>query len=373
MRPIVLCALALISGSAFGSTNLPAVCSNTAAEGQAISACASTAQTFAAATAASLVRACSAVSCTYSERTWRKFGDVTSTQFVEVCGVDKSESAPLTECQGTTASVWGAMAIVPLGQVTRAVEPETQFPGTFMVSPISGTSPLTVTITWNASSFTGGTCVAGGSWTGAKALSGSQTVTNLTANAIYTLTCSRSVRGSAQLQWTAPTANTDGSALTTLAGYRISYGLSPASLANPIQIASPTTNSYIVGNLDAGTWYFGVRAYTSTDAQSDLSNIVSKNVTTSTETRSATRQVSVVPPQPMPPVLQVVDVRVFNATPDYSLLAFRAGKQYGTVSLGTRCDETRPVSGGWFPVPSGSVRWASSARTAYPVAKCIVQ
>lgn len=248
-----------------------------------------------------------------------------------------------------------------------------ELPGTFTVTPTSGTSPLSVTIAWNVSSFSGGTCTASGSWSGTKALTGSQAVSNLTASASYTLTCSRSVRGSASLSWTAPTRNMDGSALTTLAGYRISYGLSSAALTNPINIASPATTSYIVTNLDNGTWYFGVRAYTSTGAESDLSNIVSKVITTTTETHSSTREVTVTPPQPEPPVLQVVDQRVFNATPDYSLLAFRAGKQYGTVSLGVRCDETKPVSGGWYPVPSSVVRWASSARTAYPVAKCSVR
>lgn len=259
------------------------------------------------------------------------------------------------------------------GAAARAVEAEPPFPGTFTVAPSSGTAPLSVTVTWNVSSFTGGTCTASGSWSGAKPLNGSQTITNLTANASYTLTCSRAVRGSASLQWTAPTRNTDGSALTTLAGYRLAYGQSAQSLTNTVQIGAPTTTNYIVGNLSAGTWHFGVRAFTSTGAESELSNIVSKIVADSAETHSATRSVTVTQPQPEPPVLQVSDVRVFNATPDYSLLAFRAGKQYGTVALGTRCDGARPVSGGWYPVPSGSVRWASRARTAYPVAKCVIQ
>lgn len=373
MRPFTLGALALLACSAYGANNLPTVCSNMAVEGQPVSSCASSAQTFAAARPASLVRACNSVSCPYSERVWRKLSDVTSAQFIEVCTADKAEGVAMTECQGTTASTWGAMAMVSPAQVARAVEDEPQFPGTFTVTPSSGAAPLSVAIAWNVSSFSGGTCTASGSWSGAKPLSGSQTITNLTANASYTLTCTRSVRGSASLQWTAPTRNTDGSTLTTLAGYRIAYGTSAASLTSAIQVPSPSTTNHIVGNLDAGTYYFGVRAYTSTGAESELSNIVSKAVTAGTETRSATREVTVTQPQPEPPVLQVVDTRVFNATPDYSLLAFRAGKQYGTVALGTRCDETKPVSGGWYPVPSGTVRWASRARTAYPIARCNVQ
>lgn len=264
------------------------------------------------------------------------------------------------------------MFLLGMSTQPHAAEPA-PLPGTFTVTPANGTSPLSVTIAWDVATFTGGTCTASGSWTGAKALSGTQSVTNLTANASYTLTCTRSVRSSASLQWTAPTRNTDGTTLTTLAGYRISYGLSPTALINTVQVGSPTTTNYIVGNLDPGTWHFGVRAYTSTGAESVLSNIVSKVATTTTEIRASTRDVVVTPPTPEPPVLQVVDNRVFNATPDYSLLSFRAGKQYGTVALGTKCDQTRPVSGGWYPVPISSVRWASSARTAYPVAICIVK
>jgi hypothetical protein len=304
---------------------------------------------------------------------WRKLGDVSSSQFVEVCSSDKPEGAAMTECQGTTATTWGAMAMVPPGQVARAVEPEPTFPGTFAVTPSIGNAPLTVTISWNVSSFTGGTCAASGSWTGAKALLGSQTVTNLTTSASYTLTCTRPVRGSASLQWTAPTRNTDGSALTNLSGFRLSYGTTATDLVNSIQIPSATSTSYIVGNLNAGTYHFGVRALASSGAESELSNIVSKVVAASAETRAATRTVTVTTPQPEPPVLQVIDARVFNATPDYSLLSFRAGKQYGTVALGTPCDPTKPVSGGWFPVASSAVRWASTARTAYPVARCVVQ
>lgn len=372
-RLLLFLAMIVAAGIANAANNLPAVCSNTAAEGKGISSCANSSQAFSAAVPTSLVRSCSSVSCPYADRTWRKLSDVTSEQFVEVCTSDKAEGTALTECQGTTTSTWGAMAMVPLTQVTRAGEPEPSFPGTFTVTPSSGSAPLTVTLAWNASSFTGGSCTASGSWSGAKALTGSQTVTNLTANASYTLTCSRSIRGSASLSWTAPTRNTDGSALTTLAGYRISYGLSASALTNAIHVPSPTTVNYIVENLDSNTWYFGVRAYTSDGVESDLSNVVSKAVAASTETRSATRGVTVTVPKPEPPVLQVIDARVFNATPDYSLLAFRAGKQYGTVALGVPCNESKPISGGWYAIPSSAVRWASSARTAYPVARCSTQ
>jgi hypothetical protein len=84
--------------------------------------------------------------------------------------------------------------------------------------------------------------------------------------------------GAATLSWTPPTQNTDGSALTNLAGYRIHYGTSASMLTHSIQIANPGLTSYVIENLSPGTYYFAVRAYTSSGAESDNSNIASKVV-----------------------------------------------------------------------------------------------
>jgi hypothetical protein len=84
--------------------------------------------------------------------------------------------------------------------------------------------------------------------------------------------------GSASLHWTAPTTNTNGSALTNLAGYHIYYGKSASSMTTTITVASPGTTSYTVSNLAAGTWYFAVSAYTSNGTQSARSNVGSKSV-----------------------------------------------------------------------------------------------
>lgn len=84
--------------------------------------------------------------------------------------------------------------------------------------------------------------------------------------------------GTAALRWTPPTQNTDGSTLTNLAGYRISYGSSPTALTNTIQVANPGLSSYSVSNLAPGTYYFAVRAYTSGGTESSSSSVVSKVV-----------------------------------------------------------------------------------------------
>lgn len=80
----------------------------------------------------------------------------------------------------------------------------------------------------------------------------------------------------ATLTWKPPTQNTDGSTLSDLAGYRLSYGQSPDALTQIIQIPSPATTSYIAQGLASGTWYFVIRAYTSGGTESALSNSVSK-------------------------------------------------------------------------------------------------
>jgi hypothetical protein len=84
--------------------------------------------------------------------------------------------------------------------------------------------------------------------------------------------------GTAAITWTPPTANTDGSTLTDLAGYRILYGVSAAQLTQTIQVASAGISSYVVENLAPGTYYFAVRAYTSGGAESVSSNVVTKVV-----------------------------------------------------------------------------------------------
>jgi hypothetical protein len=91
-------------------------------------------------------------------------------------------------------------------------------------------------------------------------------------------TSTTTTTGSASLNWTAPSQNTDGSPLTDLAGYTVYYGSSPTSMTNKVVVASATTTSYTVGSLPKGTYYFGLTALTSTGIESALSNIGSKTI-----------------------------------------------------------------------------------------------
>jgi len=84
--------------------------------------------------------------------------------------------------------------------------------------------------------------------------------------------------GTATLGWNPPTTNVDGSIPIDLAGFRILYGSSPTALVQTIDIANPGVATYVVQNLTGGPWYFTVRGYSSTGAESVNSNVVLKTI-----------------------------------------------------------------------------------------------
>jgi hypothetical protein len=84
--------------------------------------------------------------------------------------------------------------------------------------------------------------------------------------------------GNVTLNWTTPTLNTDGTPLTDLSGYTISYGTSSTKLTQSITITSPTATTYTIAGLAAGAWYFEIAANASNGTQSAPSNIASKMI-----------------------------------------------------------------------------------------------
>jgi len=89
----------------------------------------------------------------------------------------------------------------------------------------------------------------------------------------FSIAVTESAQGNATLTWVPPTQNTDGTALTNLAGYRIYYGSRTNALTQTIQIDNPGTTDYVVSNLTAGTWYFAITAVSSTHAESAESTV----------------------------------------------------------------------------------------------------
>jgi len=94
----------------------------------------------------------------------------------------------------------------------------------------------------------------------------------------FSIAVNQSASGSATLSWMPPATNTDGSALTNLAGYRIYYGTNSSALNTSIQVTNPGVSAYVISNLSPATWYFSVRAYNSANVESNFSSQVSKKV-----------------------------------------------------------------------------------------------
>ena len=123
-----------------------------------------------------------------------------------------------------------------------------------------------VNLSWKIPGAT--SCEASGGWEGAKPAQGTATAT-IDEPTSFTLTCTAAgfTRGQAKLSWTPPTANTDGSPLTDLAGYVISHGPTETDLGNPLVI-EPTLVSYIVTGVPAGLRWFAIESFNSTDHHS---------------------------------------------------------------------------------------------------------
>lgn len=84
--------------------------------------------------------------------------------------------------------------------------------------------------------------------------------------------------GSATLSWTPPTQNTDGSALTSLAGYRIYWGTDQGFYSNTVTLDNPGLTTYLVEQLTPATWYFVVTAFNAQGVESSFSNVAAKTV-----------------------------------------------------------------------------------------------
>ena len=104
---------------------------------------------------------------------------------------------------------------------------------------------------------------------------GRQGTASLTA---FSLTVQAVAVGSATLSWVPPTTNTDGSALTNLAGYKVYWGPSQGNYPNSVTLANPGLTSHVVSNLSPGTYFFVVTAYNAAGVESSFSPVGSKTI-----------------------------------------------------------------------------------------------
>jgi hypothetical protein len=118
----------------------------------------------------------------------------------------------------------------------------------------------------------------------ASASTGSTTGTGSSSNSSSGATSGSSSSGAVTsptnvtLSWSAPTENTNGSALTNLTGYIIYYGTSASAMTQTIDVNTVGMLTYVVDNLSAGSWYFQIVAVNSAGEQSSPSATVSTSI-----------------------------------------------------------------------------------------------
>lgn len=78
--------------------------------------------------------------------------------------------------------------------------------------------------------------------------------------------------GTANITWTPPTTNMDGTPLTDLAGYRILYGTTPTDLTQAVEVKDASARGYVL-QLPAATYSFAVQSIDSAGTVSPMSNI----------------------------------------------------------------------------------------------------
>jgi hypothetical protein len=95
----------------------------------------------------------------------------------------------------------------------------------------------------------------------------------------FSIIVSDGALGSMTLSWAAPSKNTDGTALTNLAGYFIYYGLRQGDYPYRIRIDNPSISTYLVENLLPDTYYVVATSINSMGVESSYSGVAVKIVT----------------------------------------------------------------------------------------------
>lgn len=95
----------------------------------------------------------------------------------------------------------------------------------------------------------------------------------------FSITVTQVGLGSVTLSWTPPTQNTDGTALSDLAGYKFYYGQSGGSYSKTIRVDNGSISTYRIENLLPDTYYIVATALNSAGVESAYSNEAVKTVT----------------------------------------------------------------------------------------------
>ncbi len=254
----------------------------------------------------------------------------------------------------------GLIVSVLLLMASGAAQAQTGGIVTLRANSTSATGSFVPVLTWSTNPAAS-SCRASGGWSGTRAASGTVTLPAITANTNYTLTCSWST-GSAVVSWLAPTANTNGTPLTNLAGFRVYYGTSSTSLTQSTTVNNMAARSATISPLVPGTWYFKVRAFNSSQVESNDSNLASKTVAGATAANTV--GITIAP---------ATGLRTY-ATTVYDVV--RSGSTYvrgvavGRIAVGSPCVASFTVGNNYYQVTRSQARYSSTPRSNVVVARC---
>ncbi len=110
---------------------------------------------------------------------------------------------------------------------------------------------------------------------GAMSSACNQNSTDSATQAVPAAAAASGSSGSLTLFWDAPTDNTDGSSLNDLKGYKLYYGEKSGTYTSVLDIANPSLTTYVVQNLQPGTYYFALADYNSQGVESALTREIS--------------------------------------------------------------------------------------------------
>jgi len=269
---LAIAAVVMLPAPVHAATRLPQVCTDPSSAGKAVNAACGgyqqTGQIYRTPLPSDLVRVMTngATSADWDSAAyqWARWQDVETGRLYDSCLDDIPENSPVVDgpCRN-----WG---MVPkLGPT-----------GTFTATPTTGTAPLSTVVTWDVANGTN--CQAGGAWSGTKAAKGSETITISKIGAdTLTLACSvpgPNGPGKAVLTWTKPTQNTDGTALTDLAGFNLYSGRTNPPTTKLSPMLGPNVTTYTFANLLPADveWFFGIEAVNTPGATSTPLAVASK-------------------------------------------------------------------------------------------------
>lgn len=231
----------------------------------------------------------------------------------------------------------------------------------------SATGSIAPVLTWSTNPVAQ-SCTASGGWSGTKAASGSQTLPVISTSTTFNLTCTWGA-GSAVVRWTIPRTNTDGSAITNLASFKVMYGTSASALNQTLNVTDITRTSTTVNSLSAGRWYFTVRAVNTRNVESGNSSVWQKDVTGGTAAGNVRINVTAAPPSG---TWRTVTQPVYDIT-TVSTGTRVLGQQVGLIAVGRPCDQSFRVTQKFYRVTRSEVTFQRTSRSTEVVARCLPQ